>query len=250
MMIDDTRSFQRLAAIAAILSAPLAFGNMALGLAAIGFAPTPGMLSDAAAALPIKGIDANLLRWSLICDMFGYYLLLGPLALALGRRLEQERPSFVRLATCCGLGYVLVGAIGAVALAATAPPLIDAHAQAAGAERAAIELLYDGFVNIVNGLWNMLEVILGGVWWLTIGATVRAKRPALGVLSTVLGIAAWIDAAGMILNIALFSAIGLAGILLLIPVWSLSFGIDLLRRPAGSSPVAAPGEIAAREIMQ
>ena len=249
MDAKDEHSFGRLAAVLAILATPLAIGNLALGLAAIGFTPPPGMLSDATAALPIGAVDAHLLRWSLIYDLFGYYLLLGPLAMALGQRLGQQRPSYMRLATCCGLGYVLVGALGAAVLAATIPALIEAHAQVTGVERVTIEVVYDSIVNsIVNGLWNTLEVILGGVWWLTIGRMVRAERPTLGAVSTVLGIAAWLDAAGNLLNIAPFSTIGLAGVLL-IPVWSLCFGIYLLR-PANAVPGALPAEMAGRRIMQ
>ena len=48
-------------------------------------------------------------------------------------------------------------------------------------------------------------------------------------VSIIVGIAAWLDALGSILFIPIIFAIGLGGVLLLIPIWSLSFGIDLLR---------------------
>ncbi|HEX6484402.1 MAG TPA: hypothetical protein VF043_36625, partial [Ktedonobacteraceae bacterium] len=43
------------------------------------------------------------------------------------------------------------------------------------------------------------------------------------------GIFALLDALGRILNIQLIYTVGLAGIILLIPIWTLWFGIDLLR---------------------
>jgi hypothetical protein len=57
---------------------------------------------------------ASLFRWAMILDLFGFYLLLAPLALHLWDRLKSRGPGFIRLYTFCGLGYTLIGAIGAV----------------------------------------------------------------------------------------------------------------------------------------
>ena len=229
MQQNDERGFIRLAGILAVLAAILALGNIILGYAAADFTTPPDTFSNVDSALPIAGIDAGLLRWSTVCDLFGFYLFLGPLILVWSRRLEQKGSYFTRLATYCGLGYVLVGAIAATALLANAPTLIEAYTRASEAERGAIKVAYDTVNNILNGLWNILGVTLGGVWWLTLGNAIRTQRPVLGIISIIVGIAAWLDALGSILSIPVIFAIGLGGVLLLIPAWSLSFGIDLLR---------------------
>lgn len=231
MRENDHGWFIRMAALLAILAALLAVGNIVLGFAAVGFTSPPDTFSNVSSALPIEGIDAGLLRWSTICDLFGYYLLLGPLALVLSHRFEQTRPYLMQLSTYCALGYILVGAIAAAILASNAPALIETYAQASSVDRAAIKVAYDSINNTINGLWNTLGVFLGGVWWLTVGNAIRAQRPVLGILSIVLGIAAWLDAAGTILIIPVIFAIGLVGVLLLIPIWTFSCGIDLLRHP-------------------
>lgn len=232
MRENDDRGFIRMSALLAVLAALLAVGNVVLGYAAVGFTAPPDTFSNVSSSLPIEGIDASLIRWSTICDLFGYYLLLGPLMLVLSRRFEQTRPRLMQLATYCGLGYVLVGAIAAAILASNTPSLIEAYAGASDVDRVAVKIAYDSVNNMANGLWNILGVFLGGVWWLTIGNAIRAQRPALGILSMVLGIAAWLDAAGAILIIPAIFAIGLGGVLLLIPIWTFSCGIELLRNPA------------------
>jgi Domain of unknown function (DUF4386) len=238
-MIIDQRSFQRLVAAAAIVSAPLAFGNIALGAAAIGYAVDVRAVLDPAAATPIGATDAGLLRWSMICDLFGYYLLLAPLALLLGHLLRPKRPGMVQLYTWCGLAYTLVGAIGAAVFAAVAPPLIADYGQAATPRRELLEVVYTSFANaVVNGLWNPLEMILGSVWWLGIGLAVRGELPWLGLLTIVVGICALLDAAGRIFAVTAIFAIGLAGVLLLIPIWALCFGLALLRHPVLLPPSA------------
>lgn len=231
MRENNDRRFIRMSALLAILAALLAIGNIVLGFAAVGFTAPPDTFTNVSSALPIDGIDAGLLRWSTVCDLFGYYLLLGPLALVLSRRFEQTHPHLSQLSTYCALGYILVGAIAAAMLASNAPQLIEAYSQASDFESVMIKVAYDSVNNAVNGLWNMLGVFLGGVWWLTIGNAIRAQRPVLGMLSLVLGIAAWLDAAGSILRIPAIFAIGLGGVLLLIPVWTFSCGITLLRNP-------------------
>jgi hypothetical protein len=81
-MQENGRSwFVRMTGFLAILAILLAVGNFVLGFAAVGFTPPPDTFSSVSVSLPIDGIDADLLRWSTICDLFGYYLLLAPLAL-------------------------------------------------------------------------------------------------------------------------------------------------------------------------
>ena len=137
--------------------------------------------------------------------------------------------NLITLYTFCGLAYMLIGAIGAATLAAISTPLIEGYGQASAQQRQVYEVVFSGFLNVVYvGLWNLLESSLGGIWWLGIGLFLRREQPALGLFTTVLGIFALLDALGRILNIQLIYSFGLAGVLFLIPMWSLWFGIDPL----------------------
>jgi len=233
--MNDNASFQRLAAVTAILAALLAFGSGALGWMAMSANMTFALLDNPSLMWAMAGLKADALHWSLILDLFGYYLLLTPLALWLWRWLEPKSPNLVRLYTFCGLAYTLIGTIGAAVLAAVAPPLINAYPQASSQQREVLEVVFNGFIDAVFlGLWNPLEMILGSVWWLGIGRLLRGERPWLAGLSLVLGGFALLDAAGRILNNTAVFAVGLSGVLLLIPIWALVFGLSLLRRPTSS----------------
>jgi hypothetical protein len=230
--VDDIRAFQRLAAAAALLSVPLAFANLALGLAAVRFDVAFDSLLDPGAVATIGSTDAGLLRWSMICDLFGYYLLLAPLAVLLWSWLKPKSVEMITFYTFCGLAYALVGAIGAAMLAAIAPWLIDEYNQAVGQRREALEIVFNAVVRAVYlGLWNPLEMILGCVWWLGSGLLLRYVRPKLGIVSIVLSIFALLDVVGWILSVEVIFAIGVWGVLLLIPIWALCCSVDLLRRP-------------------
>ena len=81
--------------------------------------------------------------------------------------------------------------------------------------------------------WSLLlEMILGGAWWLGSGFLIRRRRPTLGIVTLLVGTAAWLDAFTIIFNLEPLFLVALSAVLLLIPVWTLWFGIDLLKRPA------------------
>ncbi len=225
--MNHEASFQRLAAVTSILATLLACGS--IGFQAVVLSVNVDPFSNPTSLLGSGANGATLFRWGMILDMFGYYLLLAPLALLVWSRLKPRGMNLITLYTFCGLAYMLIGAIGAATLAAISPPLIEGYGQASAQQRQVYEVVFSGFLNVVYvGLWNLLESSLGGIWWLGIGLLLRREQPALGIFTIVLGIFALLDALGRILNIQIIYTVGLAGVLLLIPIWSLWFGIDLL----------------------
>jgi hypothetical protein len=70
--------------------------------------------------------------------------------LLLWDRLKQHDPDFIRLDTVCGLAYILIGAIGAVALAAVEPPLIQEYIQALGPRRQIPEVVAQSFNRAID----------------------------------------------------------------------------------------------------
>jgi hypothetical protein len=156
--MNSQQSFQRFAAIAAIVSFPLALASdVLLGL------PTnfsPDIATNPALMLSVGTDGANLLRWGMILDMLSYYLPLLPVALFLQRWLGPRNPDWVRFFTICGLGYILIGAIGAATLAAVQPSLILAYGQASVEQRYVLETVFVTMWNMVfGGMWK-----LGGLW--------------------------------------------------------------------------------------
>jgi hypothetical protein len=168
----------------------------------------------------------------MILDMFSYYLPLLPVALFLWRWLGSRDPDWVIFYTSCGLGYILIGAIGAAILAAVHPPLINAYAQASVEQRPVLETVFSAVWNMVyGGMWNILEVLLAGIWFLGIGLLLRGERRLFSIFSIILGISALLDSLGMILSVETLALLGVAIYVLLAPIWTLWLGIDLLRKP-------------------
>ena len=228
--MSDHQSFQRFAALAAIISFPLALGNIVLSGMAIDF-KFMDAVTNPALWLAVGADGASLLRWGMILDMLSYYLPLLPVALFLWRWLGSRNPNWVLFYTSCGLGYILIGAIGAMILAAVHPPLINAYAQASVEQRPVLETVFSAIGNMVyRGMWGILEVLLAGIWFLGIGLLLRGERRIFSIVSMIIGASALLGSLGVILGI---EAIALLGVIygLLAPVWALWLGIDLLRKP-------------------
>jgi hypothetical protein len=70
---------------------------------------------------------------------------------------------------------------------------------------------------------------------LGLGPLIQGERPALGVVTRLLGLAALLDAVGRFLNVETLFIVGIGGLFVLFPVWLLWWGIDLLRKPASAT---------------
>ena len=221
-------SFSRFAGVCALLSAPLAFGCLLLALQAVDF--DFAALEDPTGSLGVGAQAARLVRWSMVLNLFGYYLLLAPAALYLHERLGAREPQWMRLFTLGGLGYILLGAMGSVILAAAWPPLISDYSSATGADRFVLQTTFVALTHAVtDGIWNILEVLLAGVWWTGIGLTSRDQWPAFAWMSVALGVACLLDAVGNILLIPALGSLGLNVYLVLSPLWALWLGVLILR---------------------
>jgi len=229
-MIDD-RSFSRVAAIAAIASLPLAAGNLLAMLATVHFnlngMTNPLLLLHAGTAA------APLWRWSMILDIFGYYLPIVPLILLLCSSLRHQSPNWIDLFALCLLAYCLIGAIGGAMLATALPTLIREYATAtSGSHQVSLQTVFTGYTDgIYRGLWNLLEEFLAGVGWIGFGLVLRAERRRLGLVTIVLGVACLLDSLGTALNTDTIASTGLTVYLVLAPVWACWMGIGLLRAP-------------------
>jgi hypothetical protein len=241
-MIDD-RSFPPVAAIAAIASLPLAVGNLVAMLATVHF--NLNGMTNPLVLLHAGTAAAPLWRWSMILDIFGYYLPVVPLILLLRSSLRHQSPNWVDLFALCLLAYCLIGAIGGAMLATALPTLIREYASAtSGSHQVSVQTVFTGYTDgIYRGLWNLLEEFLAGVGWIGFGLVLRAKRRRLGLVTIVLGVACLVDSLGTALNTDAISSIGLTVYLVLAPVWACWIGIGLLR--ATSLSIATDGPLVA-----
>ena len=226
--MNDQQSFQRLAAVTTILGVLCYFISVFL----LGLTLNYNFEAFSSAMISIGSRGANLLRWGMIFDVFGSYLLLAPLALHLWNWLKPKSPNLVTLYTLCGLAYMLIGAMGAIVLSAVLPPLINEYTQASAQQRANLQAVFNSFLNAVFlGLWNPLEVFLLGIWLVGLGPLIQRERQAIGIVTRLLGVSALIDSLGRFLDLQMLFFIGTSGLFLLVPIWLIWWGIDLLRQP-------------------
>lgn len=226
--MKDNKNLRRIAAWLAILALPLAYANVGLGLLAADFDLTA--FEDAVQgfrSVASQPGGAELLRWSMIADMLGFYLMLVPLALVLWIWLKDQSPQWISLFTLFGLGYLFFGAMGAAILSVVMPNQIDAYARAAVAESHIHEAISVAFASaIYDGVWGTLNPLLAGIWWIGIGGFLRRDRRALGWVTIVLGVF-------MVLRdvkIGSIELIGLSAYFVLAPIWAAWLGVDLLRK--------------------
>lgn len=222
--MGNNTSFRRIAAITAIISAPLALANLYLFMAVADF--NFNLMSDPTGFLSVGAERANLVRWSWILDVFGRYFLLFPATLYLWHWLKPKNPNLVNMYTVFGLAHILVGAMAGTLLASVWPPMIRAYAQAAEAQRELLRVVFEATVNLNHAGWfNILEVILGGLWLLGTGLMLRGERRVLGIATIVVGIAGLVIGVETILQIELLTMPGLFVYLFLGPVWALWLGM-------------------------
>jgi hypothetical protein len=232
--MTGAQSFQRLAGLTAILASVLAVASLWVGLAGLDY--ELDAFSGAEAILGAGTAAASYIRWSQICNLFGNYLLLFPLALLLWRWLRPANPPFADFYTLAGLFFLAVGGIASGILVGAWPAMLIDYAHAADTER---EMIATVFVNITrsieDGLQGLVQNVPGAIWLLGMGGLLRRERPALGWLTLVFGFFMLINSLGSLLDNSTLSMIGFSGNLLILPVWAMSIGIDLLRRPALTS---------------
>lgn len=229
--MNDYRSFQRLAARITILAAITYLISVVLVLAVMNFSFSADAFSGAMISAGSRG--ASLLRWGMIFDVFGSYLLWTPLALHLWVWLRPKSSNHVTLYTLCGLGYILIGSMGAIVLSAVLPPLMNDYVQASAAQRDTLQVVFNSFLNAVFlGLWNPLEIFLMSIWLIGLGPHIQRERPGLGLVTRLLGFSALIDSIGRFLNLQTIFTIGTSGLFLLVPIWLIWWAIDLSHNPA------------------
>ncbi|MDQ3266002.1 MAG: hypothetical protein M3Y59_20510 [Myxococcota bacterium] len=221
--------FVRVAGVCALLAGASSIATLLLTAMLAGFDPAHSPYLSVSVAAGTEGGGA-LLRWSLVVDALGYYLMLVPLALVLHTRLARVSPSFAQLLTMAGVGSLLLGAAGAVVLAGAWPPLVDTYRAGNPVAKALAEHSYLNLSHAVyRGVWNLLVSSLHGVWVLGVGFLLGKAHPRLARFSLVLGAATLVDALAAIFFPGPIHDTVLFGYLLLTPLWCLGWGLRLVR---------------------
>jgi len=130
---------------------------------------------------------ASLIHWGSLIDMLGY-LSMAPVVIYLRDRYASAR--YVDLFAAAGLAVVVIGSIGAAAMATAAPALISDYVGANAAHKQALLPAFATLYRVVVlGLWQTLEAFPLTVWLLGSASAVRREGPrSVFVILLVLGV--------------------------------------------------------------
>ena len=187
--------------IAGVASAAFALASVALFGMAIGFDPAAGA-ETTERMVATSAEDAPFIRWGALTDMLGYYLIPAALIVAVRDRIPWPSPTIRDISTIGGIAYAVMGSIGAAALAAAAPPLIEAGSEA--------RLTLETLLRSVEGIWQWLEPIPFTAWAVGMALAFRGRtRLWFGVFAVLAvgGVFVWF---GRVLDIEPMLIAGLA----------------------------------------
>jgi hypothetical protein len=223
-------NYQRTVGIITVISGLVALACMIAGLIGVNY--NFDAFSNPLLILTTAGVNVHAARWSMIFDMFGYYLLLLPVIYLLHDWMKNQS-AWSRLITFNGLAYVLTGAIGAAILAVVWPYIITAYPDATVAKQ---EILKANFqlVNdmVYGGMWNLLEMFFAATWWLSAGVILyRNKFLFIGLLTITTGVFCLADGAAGIFQLAWLHGLALNIYLFLAIIWAIAMGVFLLKKP-------------------
>jgi hypothetical protein len=225
--MTTSASFEKQVGMISIASGILALACLLLGMMVVEFNLD---LFSTPTQLLVVSHQYTYAKWFCILDMFGYYLMLLPAIFYLHQLLKKQT-QWHMLITFCGLSYILVGAIGAAILAVVWPHLMKEYLVASPSEQEMIRVAFKSMTVLVNdGLWNILEVVFAGVWWIGTGLVLYPVFRNFGFITILTGITCLLDGLGSMLEWRLLAEIGLNGSLLLAIIWPIWLGKLLLNR--------------------
>jgi len=176
--MNDHHSFQKFAAITAIVSFPLALASIVLSGMITNF--SPDVATNPVLMLAVGTSGATLVRWGMILDMFGNYLPILPIALFVQYWLRAKSPTWYIVfgGVWNMLGELLAGLwfIGIGSLLWNERRILGSVGMIAG-----VSALLDSLGNILSveslalvGL--SIYIILGPIWLLWFGIDLL-RRP-------------------------------------------------------------------------
>ncbi|MFM0557283.1 hypothetical protein P0D69_40980 [Paraburkholderia sediminicola] len=233
MMNQTSRKVMRFTASCAIIGGILGYANVALSLMVTGSDTDMALHGATMLALPTETRD--LFRWSMLADMFGFYL---PVLFIGGYFLHVFREEVGALGNMMALAiglYVAVGVSGAVIQLGILHPLAHLYAGGDDGTRAAAAAAWTTVATATqNGLWWCEGPLV--LFFAPIIANHLKKAGWRG--SILLKIVGWVFGLlflfGFFPELDALTAASELVVVLVLPLWMMWFGWQLLRRSGKS----------------
>jgi hypothetical protein len=183
-------------------------------------------------AMALNATSMTLFKWSMLCDLLGWYLLLLPVGGYVWSTYRATTGPMLDIATLCLTVYIALGVVGGSLQAAPLPAMVKAYGVADPSQRSALEAAWLGLVYTAqSGVWWAQNLPLSLWCVVTSGAMRRSgQRSAWILFAAGCCWAAYFGAA--FFEFDLISEYAAAGGLALMPLWAVITGYVLLRHPS------------------
>lgn len=186
--------------------------------------------SDATLIFSTEGVSSSMLKWSMITDIFGYYLLLLPVLFFLHEWLNGKS-EWRNVFTFCGGAYIFAGAVGAAILGAAWPALLDKFPSATPEQQEMIKASFEMLALIVvHGIWNSFDALMFSVWFISIGIFIKGAHVFWGWVTIIIGLLSAVDFSANIFGLKTLADMALNLYLVLAPLWAIGIGTAMLKR--------------------
>lgn len=180
--------------------------------------------SDTSLIFSTEGVSNSMLKWSMITDIFGYYLLLLPFLFFIHEWLK-DKSEWRNIFTFCGASYIFAGAMGAAILGAAWPTLLDQYPLATPEQQEIIKASFETLsLLVMNGIWNLFDALVFAVWFIAIGIFIKSNHAIWGWFTIIVGLLSALDFVANTLGMKAVADTALNLYLILAPVWAIAFG--------------------------
>ncbi|MGF6855947.1 hypothetical protein [Paraburkholderia sp. CI3] len=238
-MNQTSRGLMRFTAWSAIIGALLAYANVGLSVAVTG--SDADIVLHGASMLALPPETRDLFRWSMAADVFGFYLPFLAIGGYFVHAFREELGALGNMVAMAVVLYVMVGVSGAVLQFAILHPLAHLYAGGDDATRNAAAAVWTAIANgTQNGLWWIEGPLV--LFWTPIAANVLKRAGWKGsiLLKIVGGAFGIFFLFGFFPDLDALSNASEMVVVLVLPLWMLLFGWQLLRR-ARTLPASLQG---------
>jgi hypothetical protein len=235
--MNDQTLFKRIAAITAVLAAPVGLGSFILVGLAVDF--NQEAISNFADVINLGAAGAGPLHLAwVITDFFGNLLLI-PAAFYLWQWLKPRSSNLVTLASFSAFAFFLVGALVLSFVGAAIPPLMRAYETASGTQRETLSIILTTLFDMLYNGGGPLVYFFASLWWLGIGSVLRKEQSILGILTVIMGVIGlgiWAEQTFRIESLVFIEDV----IFFLTYIWAVWLGIVIWRRDEQSDDLREP----------
>jgi len=224
--MNDQITYKHIAAISAFISGAVQFATVAISISAVGV--NVDLLAEPVNMILLDARGTEMFRWAWMLSIFGYYLLLIPVAVYLQAWFQPRNEGLARTTTSFAMVYFIVGTISIAIMVGAALPMMQAYSAASAPQNEIMLVVFQAVTDMSFFGMGPLAFAAGGLWWLGVGIALLKEQRILSIITLVLGIGTLGSAIGYFLGIDLLARLEMVNYFLA-PIWSLWIGISITR---------------------